>query len=477
MAIDFEHVIGLEVHAQLLTKTKAFCGCSTAFGARPNSNVCPVCLGLPGSLPVLNREAVRFAVRIGLALGCTVQGKSIFARKNYFYPDLPKGYQISQYDAPLCTGGHLDIGKPGGERVVGIVRVHMEEDAGKNLHGMGGDSIVDLNRAGTPLVEIVGAPDLRSSAEAAEYLRRLREVLMALGVNDGNLEEGSFRCDANVSVRPRGETALGTRCEIKNVNSFRFVEKAIDYEAARQIALIESGKRVAQETRRWDEASGKTYSLRSKEEAHDYRYFPEPDLPPLVVDLDFIDEQKRSLEELPAARRQRFVAELGLTPYAASVLTAHPRLADFFERAARLHGDPVKAGNFIQTELLRDVVTTGLDAKFPASPEQIAELLKLVDEQVISGKQAKDVYARTAGTSKMPSEVVRESGLSQMSDAGELESICRRVVEQNSKQASAYRGGKTGLMGFFVGQVMKETQGRANPALVNEILTRLLASS
>jgi aspartyl-tRNA(Asn)/glutamyl-tRNA(Gln) amidotransferase subunit B len=477
MATDFEHVIGLEVHAQLLTKTKAFCGCSTAFGARPNTNVCPVCLGLPGSLPVLNREAVRFAVRIGLALGCAVQSKSIFARKNYFYPDLPKGYQISQYDAPLCTGGELDIAKPGAQRVAGIVRVHMEEDAGKNLHGVGGDSIVDLNRAGTPLVEIVGAPDLRSSAEAAEYLRRLREVLMALGVNDGNLEEGSFRCDANVSVRPRGETALGTRCEIKNVNSFRFVEKAIDYEAARQIALIEGGKRVVQETRRWDEASGKTFSLRSKEEAHDYRYFPEPDLPPLVVDADFIAEQKRTLEELPAARRQRFVAELGLTPYAASVLTAHPRLADFFESAARLHGDPVKVGNFIQTELLRDVVTAGLDAKFPASPEQVAELLKLVDEQVISGKQAKDVYARTAGTAKMPSEVVRESGLSQMSDAGQLESICRRIVEQNPKQASAYRGGKAGLMGFFVGQVMKETQGRANPALVNEILTRLLTSS
>jgi aspartyl-tRNA(Asn)/glutamyl-tRNA(Gln) amidotransferase subunit B len=474
---EFEHVIGLEVHAQLLTKTKAFCGCSTAFGARANTNVCPVCLGLPGSLPVLNREAVRLAVRIGLALGCEVQEKSIFARKNYFYPDLPKGYQISQFDAPLCTGGTLDIGKPDEPHAVGIVRVHMEEDAGKNMHGFGGDSVVDLNRAGTPLVEIVGGPDLRSSAEAAEYLRRLRDILMVLGVNDGNLEEGSFRCDANVSVRRRGATEYGTRCEIKNVNSFRFVEKAIDYEAARQILLIEGGQRIVQETRRWDEPSGKTHSLRSKEDAHDYRYFPEPDLPPLVVDSAFVEEQRRSLEELPAPRRQRFASELGLSAYAASVLTAHPRVAEFFERAARRHGDAVKVANFVQTEVLRDVTTAGLSAKFPVSEQQVADLLKLVDDQVISGKQAKDVYARMAGTAAMPGDIVRESGMAQMADAGELEAICRRIVEQNPKQAAGYRGGKTSLMGFFVGQVMKDTQGRANPAMVNEILARLLASS
>jgi aspartyl-tRNA(Asn)/glutamyl-tRNA(Gln) amidotransferase subunit B len=477
MTGEFETVIGLEVHAQLLTKTKIFCGCSTAFGAAPNTNVCPVCLGLPGSLPVLNGEAVRMAVRIGLALGCAVQEKSIFARKNYFYPDLPKGYQISQFDAPLCTGGTLDLGKPGEPHEVGIVRVHMEEDAGKNLHGLGGDSVVDLNRAGTPLVEIVGAPDLRSSAEASEYLRRLRDVLMALGVNDGNLEEGSFRCDANVSVRRRGVTELGTRCEIKNVNSFRFVEKAIDYEAARQVLLVQGGQRVVQETRRWDESSGKTYSLRSKEDAHDYRYFPEPDLPPLVVEAAFVEAQRASLEELPAARRQRFSAELGLSPYAASVLTAHPRVAEFFEGAARLHGDAVKVANFIQTEVMRDVTTTGLTATFPVSREQVAELLKLVDAKAISGKQAKEVYARITGTAKMPAEMVRESGMAQMADAGELEAICARIVEQNPKQVAAYRGGKTGLIGFFVGQVMKETQGRANPAMVNEILGRLLASS
>jgi aspartyl-tRNA(Asn)/glutamyl-tRNA(Gln) amidotransferase subunit B len=388
---------------------------------------------------------------------------------------LPKGYQISQYDAPLCTGGSLDIGKSATEsRRVGIIRVHMEEDAGKNLHGMGGNSVVDLNRAGTPLVEIVSAPDLRSSSEAAEYLRRLREVLMALGVNDGNLEEGSFRCDANVSVRPSGATALGTRCEIKNVNSFRFVEKAIDYEAARQIALLGSGQKVVQETRRWDEASGKTYSLRSKEEAHDYRYFPEPDLPPLVLEPAFIAAQKSSLEELPAARRQRFVSELGLSPYAASVLTSHPRVADFFEGAARLHGDPIKVANFIQNEVLREVTTAGLAATFPVSREQVADLLKLVDAGAISGKQAKDVYARMSGTGKTASEIVRESGLSQLTDAAELEAICARVVAQNPKQTATYRSGKTGLLGFFVGQVMKETQGRANPALVNDILVRLL---
>jgi aspartyl-tRNA(Asn)/glutamyl-tRNA(Gln) amidotransferase subunit B len=476
MASEFETVVGLEVHAQLLTKTKIFCGCSTAFGARPNSNVCPVCLGLPGSLPVLNGEAVRMAVRIGLALGCSVEQKSTFARKNYFYPDLPKGYQISQYDEPLCLGGHLEIGAGDGTRRVGIVRVHMEEDAGKNMHGVAGDSVVDLNRAGTPLVEIVGAPDLRSSAEAADYLRRLREILMALGVNDGNLEEGSFRCDANVSVRRAGD-ALGTRCEIKNVNSFRFVEKAIDYEAGRQVALLSAGKRIDQETLRWDEASGKTYPLRSKEDAHDYRYFPEPDLPPLVVDPVFVAAEKASLEELPEARRARFVSVLGLSPGAAGVITAHPEVAAFFERAAKLLGDPVKVANFFQTEVLRDVKTTGLLATFPLSAEQLAELLALVDEKTISGKQAKEVYAKIAGTATSPRQAVATSGLAQMSDAALLEAICKRVIEASPKQVDGYRKGKTALLGFFVGQVMKETRGSANPGLVNEILARLLAAS
>ncbi|HMI84837.1 MAG TPA: Asp-tRNA(Asn)/Glu-tRNA(Gln) amidotransferase subunit GatB [Polyangiaceae bacterium] len=477
MTSPFEPVVGLEVHAQLLTRTKIFCACSTAFGARPNSNVCPVCLGLPGSLPVLNAEAVRMAVRIGLALGCSVQEKSTFARKNYFYPDLPKGYQISQYDEPLCKGGHLEIAAGEGTRRVGIERVHMEEDAGKNLHGVAGDSVVDLNRAGTPLVEIVGAPDLRSSAEAADYLRRLREILMALGVNDGNLEEGSFRCDANVSVRQRGDTKLGTRCEIKNVNSFRFVERAIDYEVGRQVALVAAGQRIAQQTLRWDEASGRTYPLRSKEEANDYRYFPEPDLPPLVIDAEFASAQKASLEELPAARRARLVEKHRLSPAAAAVLTAHPRVADFFERAAGLHGDAVKVANFLQTEVMRDVKTTGLAATFPISAEQLAEMLALVDEKAISGKQAKEVYAKIAGTETSPRRAVAEAGLAQMSDAGELETICRRLLDANPKQVAGYRSGKTALLGFFVGQAMKETRGSANPALVNEILVRLLSAS
>jgi aspartyl-tRNA(Asn)/glutamyl-tRNA(Gln) amidotransferase subunit B len=332
---------------------------------------------------------------------------------------------------------------------------------------MEGDSVVDLNRAGTPLVEIVGAPDLRSSAEAAAYLRRLRDVLMTLGVNDGNLEEGSFRCDANVSVRERGSTKLGTRCEIKNVNSFRFVEKAIDHEVARQILLVSSGQRVVQETRRWDDVAGKTHALRSKEEAHDYRYFPEPDLPPLVVDAAFIAAERSALVELPAARRARFIARL----------TGHPRIAAFVEQAALLHGDAVKVANFVQTQVLGDVVTSGLDAKFPVSPEQVAELLSLVDANTISGKQAKQVYADIAGSDRSPAEHVRASGLAQMSDAGELERLCVRLVEQNAKQAASYRAGKTALLGFFVGQAMKETRGSANPALVNEILVRVLNGS
>jgi aspartyl-tRNA(Asn)/glutamyl-tRNA(Gln) amidotransferase subunit B len=475
--MTFEPVIGLEVHAQLLTKTKAFCGCSTSFGARPNTNVCPVCLGLPGSLPVLNAQAVRMAVRIGLSLGCTINEKSVFARKNYFYPDLPKGYQISQYDLPLCSSGSIAVsvsGKPA--RTIGIVRVHMEEDAGKNLHGLGGDSVVDLNRAGTPLVEIVGAPDLRSSAEAAEYLRQLRDVLMALGVNDGNLEEGSFRCDANVSIRPAGATEYGTRAEIKNVNSFRFVEKAIDYEIARQIAVVSSGEKVVQETRRWDEASGKTYSMRSKEEAHDYRYFPEPDLPPLVVDQAFVADQRATLEELPAARRARLERE-GLSPSSVAVLTSHPGIAVLFDEAFALSGSASATASFVQNEVLRDTTTHGLDAHFPVTAKQVAEILAMVKAGKISGKQGKEVYAAIKGTAKSPAEWVRESGLEQMSDEGEIEAVCIGVVDQNPGPAASYRAGKTSLLGFFVGQVMKQTRGRANPSAVNAILTRLLAGT
>ncbi|WP_437578053.1 Asp-tRNA(Asn)/Glu-tRNA(Gln) amidotransferase subunit GatB [Sorangium sp. So ce887] len=471
---SFEAVIGLEVHAQLLTRTKAFCGCATSFGDPPNTHTCPVCLGLPGALPVLNREAVRMAVSAALALGCAVQESSIFARKNYFYPDLPKGFQLSQYDRPLALRGVLEIETEAGKRRAGITRVHMEEDAGKNLHGIGGLSVVDLNRAGTPLIEIVGEPDLRSGVEAAEYLKRLREILMFIGVNDGNLEQGSFRCDANVSVRRVGETKLGTRTELKNINSFRFVAEAIDLEIRRQIGLIEQGGRVRQQTRGYNAEKKETYLLRDKENESGYRYFPEPDLPPLVVDEAFLAEVRAALPEPPADKRRRFAEALGLTPYAASVLSGHPQIAAFFEEAARLHGDAVKVANFVQGEVLRDTRTTGLSAAFPVSPAQVAALLRLVDEGAISGKQAKEVYTEMTGTDRAPGDIVRDKGMAVMSDAGAIEAIAASIIAANEKQAAAYRAGKTALLGFFVGQIMKKTGGSANPAVVNDVLKRLL---
>jgi len=470
---EYESVIGLEVHAQLLTSSKLFCGCSTNFGQPPNTNVCPVCLGLPGSLPVLNERAVEMAVRAALALGCTIHGESIFARKNYFYPDLPKGYQISQYEEPLARLGSLEIELEGTTRKVGITRVHMEEDAGKNVHGVGGDSLVDLNRAGVPLVEIVGAPDLRSSAEAAAYLRALRDVLVFVGVNDGNLEEGSFRCDANVSIRPKGSEKLGTRCELKNLNSFRFVQRAIDAEIARQSAILDAGGRVEQETRSFDPDTGQTHTLRSKEEAHDYRYFPEPDLPPLRVDAAFVERTRESLAELPSAIRARWI-QAGVPPALAQTLTQHPGYVRFFEALCEQYPNRVKAANWMANEVLRGAEVHGLEATFTVTPAQVAELLALVEQGDISGKQAKDVYAAIERTQRSPREVVEERGMRVVSDEGALRAACEAVVARFPDQAATFRAGKKGVLGFFVGQVMKETGGSANPKLVSELLTQII---
>jgi aspartyl-tRNA(Asn)/glutamyl-tRNA(Gln) amidotransferase subunit B len=471
----WEAVIGLEVHAQLLTRTKAFCGCATSFGDPPNTHTCPVCLGLPGALPVLNQEAAHMAVAASLALGCTLQPRSVFARKNYFYPDLPKGYQISQYELPIALDGELEIEVEGERKRARVRRVHMEEDAGKNLHGMGGASVVDLNRAGTPLIEIVGEPDLRSGAEAAEYLKRLRDILMFVGVNDGNLEQGSFRCDANVSIRRAGEETLGTRTELKNINSFRFVVDAIDVEIRRQIALIEQGQRVRQQTRGYNADKRETYLLRDKESEADYRYFPDPDLPPLLIDEMFVRASREALPELPVAKRQRFIESMGLSPQTAGVMTSHPRIAGYFEETALLHGHPVKAANFIQSEVLRDARLAGLSASFPATSAQIAALLRLVDDGTISGKQAKEVYAEVASTGRDPGDIVREKGMAVLSDPAAIERVAAEILAANPKQLAAYRSGKTALLGFFVGQVMKQTGGSASPAVVNEVLQRLLS--
>lgn len=471
---QYETVIGLEIHAQLLTTTKLFCGCKLEFGKEPNSNVCPVCLGLPGALPVINEHALELAVKAALALNCEIHPRSIFARKQYFYPDLPKGYQISQMAYPYSTGGHLDINLDGKTKRVGITRVHMEEDAGKNVHGLGGSSVVDLNRAGTPLCEIVSEPDIRSAEEAAEYMRSVRDILVFIGVNDGNLEEGSLRCDVNVSLRPVGQQEFGTRAELKNINSFRFVQKAVEVEVARQAAILDSGGQVVQETRAFDPDRGITTSLRSKEEAHDYRYFPDPDLPPLVLEPSWIDAQRTALPELPDSKRRRYKDELGLSEGAAQTLTGHPEFARFFEATIEGGADPVKASNWIQTEVLRGVETDGVKATFPVTPPQVAALVTLVTRGDISGKQAKEVYAAVVNTDDDPAQVAEARGLIVEKDGSVLEPVCREVVEANPKAAAAYRGGKTGTIGFFVGQVMKQTKGSADPKMVNEILRSLL---
>lgn len=465
-----EAVIGLEVHAQLDTATKAFCACATTFGEAPNTNVCPTCLGLPGALPVLGARVVELAALTGLALGCSLRTRSRFARKNYFYPDLPKGYQISQYDDPFAHDGTLELESSG--KTIRIERVHVEEDAGKSVHGARG-SAVDLNRAGVPLVEIVSRPDLRSAKEASEYLRTVREILMAAGVCDGDLEQGNFRCDANVSIRRVGETTLGTRVELKNINSFRFVEKALAYEIERQTMVVEGGGAVARETRGWDEEKGASFPMRGKEDSADYRYFPDPDLPPLVIPEALVERLRARLPELPREKRRRY-RELA-SDAVAQALTQHPQVSAFFEAALGLGLAPAaRIANFVASEVLRDVTYDGLRATFPVSASQLAELCALVEAGTISGKQAKDVYAAMRGKDDAPAAVVASLGMAQMSDRDAIRAVVEKVVADNARQAEAYRSGKETLFGFFVGQTMKATGKSANPAMVNELVREVL---
>jgi len=477
--MQFEPVIGLEIHAQLLTTTKIFCGCSTAFGAPPNTHVCPVCLGFPGSLPVLNRRAVELAVKAALALGCDVQAESIFARKNYFYPDLPKGYQISQYELPLALHGRVTYDHDHETIDVGILRVHMEEDAGKSLHEGFPDSdratYVDYNRAGVPLIEIVTRPDLRSASAAAEFFSRLRAVLVAIGVNDGNMEEGSLRCDANVSVRPAGQSALGTKAEVKNLNSFRFVQRALEFEIDRQIDIVSKGGRVQQETRLWDSGAGRTVSMRSKEEAHDYRYFPEPDLPPLRIPVEEIQRVQRELPELPDARKRRLMSQYGLPDYDAGVLTQSAALANYFEATAAAAGNAKAASNWIMGELLRKMNATGhAIEQVPMQPAQLGELIGLVDQGRINGPTAKDVFEKMYDTGRTAAGIVAQEGLAQIQDDEAVLAMIREVLAGQSDAVAAYRGGKVATFGFLVGQVMKTAKGKANPKTVNELLKREL---
>jgi len=474
--VQYEVVIGLEVHAQLKTASKIFCGCSTKFGAGPNSQTCPICLGMPGVLPVLNRSVLEMAVKTGLALHCKISPYSRFARKNYFYPDLPKGYQISQYELPLCEHGYLETAVNGQIKRIGIRRAHMEEDAGKNLHeGLEAASHVDLNRAGVPLLEIVSEPDIRSVDEAVSYLKTLRDILVYLDVCDGNMEEGSLRCEPNLSLRPVGQKEFGTRVELKNINSFRFVQKAMEYELRRQEKLLREGGRVVQETRLWNTDKEITVVMRSKEEAHDYRYFPEPDLVPLMIPDELIEEIRKGLPELPDAKRERFARDYGIPVYDAEVLTTSKDLAHYFEACVAVYPQPKTVSNWIMTELLRELNNSGREiADCPIPPERFAALLQLIDDGTISGKIAKTVFEEMYRTGRSAQEIVKEKGLVQISDAGAIETLIDEVLAAHPGERESYRQGKTQLLGFFVGQVMKRSQGKANPAKVNELLKKKL---
>jgi len=477
---DYETVIGLECHAQLLTATKLFCGCKAEFGAAPNTNVCPVCLGLPGALPVLNRHAVTLATRMSLAVGCRVNETSIFARKNYFYPDLPKGYQISQFDRPLAESGTLTLPLPEGEKTVRIERIHMEEDAGKLLHDGFPDadrkSGVDFNRSGVPLIEIVSHPDLGSPEEASQYAAAMKEILEYTETSDADMEKGNFRFDGNVSVRPKGETTLGTKVELKNLNSFRFLTQALNHEVSRQIAVIESGGSVVQETRLYDPTADETRPMRSKEEAHDYRYFPEPDLPPLTLESAYIEDSRRDLPELPADKRRRLVADYEIPPYNASVLTSSKALGEYFETAAKVSGHATAASNWILSELLRKLKETGSSlADIPVTPEALGELVLLVESDTISGKTGKEVFEKMFSTGDAPKVIVERDGLGQISDEGAIEDLVRGILAEHTEQALELKSGKDKVLGFFVGKVMKASGGRANPKLARETIVRLIA--
>ncbi len=489
MSSSYEAVIGLEIHAQLLTATKIFCGCSTSFGAPPNAHACPVCVGLPGALPVLNRKAVDLAVTAAVALGCDVQERSVFARKNYFYPDLPKGYQISQYEQPLALGGGVTLPvrlrQGSGEtsyrdgQFIRLTRIHMEEDAGKSLHDGFADSdrktYLDYNRSGVPLIEIVSEPDLRSAEEAAAFFEQLRQILLWLGVNDGNMDEGSLRCDANVSIRKVGDTRLGTKAEVKNVNSFRYLEKAIEFEIGRQIDVVEHGGRVVQETRLFDSAQGKTYSMRSKEEAHDYRYFPDPDLPALVVDAGRRQHITASLPELPDARRRRFIEQYALPEYDAALLAQTRGLADYFEETARHAGNPKAASNWVMGEILRNMKERGIEiGAIPIPPAALAGLIAIVEKGTISSTVAKDVFAKMYDTGRSAAEIVETDGLAQISDSSSLEPIVARVLAAHPDVIAEIKAGKDRKFQFLVGQVMKETRGKGDPKIVTDLVKKAI---